>query len=374
MPNVELQIGGMAYGGWESMRLQIGMEQLAGTFELQTFDRWPEQFVERPIRPGQSCRITVDGEVVITGWVDEVQPELSGTSHTVKVTGRDMTGDLVDCSVLHKGGQWTNRTLAQIATDVCAPFGITVIAQVPTPIIKSARIQQGETAYELLSRLAVQVGVLLMTDGAGHLVIAKAGTTTVSTVLQEGVNLLSSKLKSSWKERYSKYIVTGQTPAPRDEDDATSAAQPIPAVEPDPELVAAGRYRPLVVVSVTHGVPMANHAAWECRVRIGRSTRATVAVVGWSHATGLWRPNTLVRLVAPYLQINEPLMIASVTFSLDEKGMTTELELADPRAFDALSHIRSTGLDKSITGKDGLQVRKRGDRAKARLAGAEENS
>ncbi len=40
--------------------------------------------------------------------------------------GRDKTGDLVDCSVVHSSGKWKGVRLEQVAADVCRPFGITV--------------------------------------------------------------------------------------------------------------------------------------------------------------------------------------------------------------------------------------------------------
>lgn len=42
---------------------------------------------------------------------------------TDKGKGRDKTGDLVDCLAVYPGGQWRQRTLQQIAQDLCKPFG-----------------------------------------------------------------------------------------------------------------------------------------------------------------------------------------------------------------------------------------------------------
>lgn len=365
MDEVLLVVDGKGYHGWEDVSVQLGMEQLAGSFELTLTDRWPGQAEPRPIKQGQSCVLKLAGQVVISGYIDDVEITLDATSRSLRVRGRDKTGDLVDCSVLvtkTQPGAWKNRTLLQIATDVCKPFGIAVRAETKLGNIRSATVQEGETAYELLDRLAKQAGVLLLTDGTGVLVIASPRETVMGQIT-EGKDLLSGSASSSWRERYSRYVLKGQRPA-SNEDTAAGPAH-ISAGATDAEIT---RYRPLVVIADGHSSPQ-THVAWEARVRNGRSTRAQVTVLGWLRNDELWLPNYCVRLVSAGLQTDDVLMIASVTFTLNSsQGFRTSLELADPASFDVAAGLRASPIGRKARGKNGLIENRAGDKGRAKKA------
>ena len=174
MNNVNLTVNGSKYSGWKSININLGLEQLSGTFELVVSEKWPDNLTARKMRPGEACTVDIEGQIIITGYVDDVLPSLDSDSHSVSIKGRDKTGDLVDCSAIYKTGEWTNKKLDVIAANLCEPFGITVI--VNTDIgepFKKETIQQGETVFEILDRLARQRGVLLTSDGLGNLIKLK---------------------------------------------------------------------------------------------------------------------------------------------------------------------------------------------------------
>ena len=163
---VEVKVNGGVFSGWESVEIRTGIEQITGTFQLSVTDRWPGQDTPTPILPGSPCEILVDGQTVITGYVDSCDSSFDETTHTVSISGRDKTGDLVDCSAIHKSGQWTNRSLDQIAKDICDPFKIKIIKLVDVgAVLPPTNIQEGERAFELLDRVARMRAVLLMSDG-----------------------------------------------------------------------------------------------------------------------------------------------------------------------------------------------------------------
>lgn len=141
MSKVELRVNGAFYGGWKTIRIERGIEQIAGTFELSVTDRWAEQSAVRQINPGQPCEVRIDEAVVITGYVDTVAPQYDKQQHTITVSGRDKTGDLVDCSAIHKSGQWSGRKLDQIAADLCQPFGITVFRNTDVGVLSIPHFQ-----------------------------------------------------------------------------------------------------------------------------------------------------------------------------------------------------------------------------------------
>ena len=71
-------------------------------------------------------------DLLITGYIDTIDIDLTDTSCRLSVSGRDKTGDLVDSSAIHGSGQWKNVRLEQIVRDICKPFGIEVLVQTDT--------------------------------------------------------------------------------------------------------------------------------------------------------------------------------------------------------------------------------------------------
>jgi prophage tail gpP-like protein len=322
----------MSYGGWKSIHIKRGMEQVAGTFELSVSERWPGQDVPRPIRPGAACTLRVDGQTVITGWVDEVAVSYDDRAHTVSVSGRDATGDLVDCSA--PSTQFALFTLAEIAEQLCQPYGIGVINRAERGLpFQRMKNNEGDTVFETLEAAARCRGVLLLSDGQGNLVLSRLGGQRVRTPLVLGDNILSMSATFSDRDRYSEYVVKGQTVG-TDEWSGESAAQPAGrAVDK-----AITRHRPLTVLAEEQadGATAQERAEWERNVRFGRGRSMSVTVLGWTHADGLWTPNRLVRLRDSWLGMDRDLLISEVGLVLDEQGLRSELKLCPPETFERL--------------------------------------
>ena len=139
MSDLILTVNGNKYGGWQSVEVNRSIERPSGSFGLTLTELWPDQTEPWPINEGDACTVSMDGEVAITGHVDDVVPQFNDISHGITVTGRDNTGDLVDCSAIAKSGEWKGRNILQIAKDLAAPFGIEVTADVdPGPPFKSS--------------------------------------------------------------------------------------------------------------------------------------------------------------------------------------------------------------------------------------------
>lgn len=336
MIDVTLQVGGSNYRGWKSIEVSIGMEQIAGSFRLTASDRWHGQDEAWPILPGEKCRVLIGSTPVITGYVDESNPEYDARSHGLNVSGRDATGDLVDCSAIYKSGQWTGATLLKIASDLCGPFGIPVKAEgsVGKPFAKFA-LQDCETVFEALERAARQRGILLLSDGNGSLILTRAGSAKIGTALVKGVNIERASGTFSHKERFSQYIVKGQAPGGDSFSDPKHHAQ-LKASAADAQVK---RYRPLIVYAEQgDGTTYADRAVWERNVRAGRAARLQITVTGWEHTPGnIWLPNRMVSVQDDYIGVDMELIIARCTYLLDEGGSRTNLELCLREAFDLIN-------------------------------------
>lgn len=193
MASVELRINNQIFTHWISVSITRGLERLAGDFTLGIM--MPGQPLPDSLRAGLPLALSIDGHVVISGYLDKVTHKMGADSAQVTVQGRDKTGDLVDCSAVYPGGQWRNRTLQQIAQDLCTPFGVAVRWEVDDPEaakpFTSFTLELSETVADVLSRAARHRGVLVTSNAAGDLVFTQADKSATDT-LRLGDNLLSA--------------------------------------------------------------------------------------------------------------------------------------------------------------------------------------
>lgn len=337
MSRCELLINGQSWSGWKRVSVQRGLEQIAGGFALEVTNRWPGVDNLVGLSEGLPCEVRLDGENVITGYIDLFEPDMTETSCTIRLEGRDRTGDLVDCSAIHKSGQWRGARLEDIVRDLAAPFGISVIVIADTgAAFKTFALEDGETAFDAIDRACRLRGVLPTSNSGGFLLLTRAGDQVNPVRLMEGLNIKRIKASHSWKDRHSEIIVKSQVAG--DDDNHGASAAHLKASAKDGEI---SRYRPLIVMS-EHGSTsksLSERAAWEAKVRMGRGKRGSCTVVGWrmegdGNTGALWQPNTLVHIHSPRMNLSQEMLIVSCKYQLDDQGTTTELEFTLPEAFE----------------------------------------
>lgn len=332
---VSLYIKGKIYEGWKNANITRSVEALAGSFKLTTTDRWEISSDPWQILPGDSCVLKVNGETLITGYVDSVAPSYDSNSHEISISGRDKTCDLVDCSAYVNSFEIRRQNLKGIADILCKPFGIGVIAKGAVgESFASVAIQPGESVFECLDRYAKQRKVAITTDGLGNLVFATVGTGTSHDALVEGVNILQASATLDYTNRFSQYIVKGQAPSTGDTDDAWNEAQN--AVESRASDNNIKRYRPLILTaeSGVYKSSAQTRAQLEAKKRAGESTEVNITMQGWTQSNGtLWPLNAMSRIKSPLLYLDEDLVIASLAFDISESGTTTQITLKRPDSF-----------------------------------------
>ena len=331
MSNLTLKVDSQIYGGWKSIKIQRGMRRFAGTFELELTDKWANSKTKRVVKEDSPCVIEIDGETIITGYTDDVLTNYDDKSHSLTVNGRSKTGDLVDCSA--NKFDYPNMDLAAIAKKECAVFGIKVVVEcdVGEPF-KNASRDVAETYHEFLAKLATYRAVHLTSNAQGDLVIARASKEKISTALILGENILTGSGKRSKRDRFHTYTVTGQQAG--DDFINGNAAAHIDGVAIDKNI---RKERTLYIVPDDLTLNDAKRIAENDRnIRFGESQPVTYTVNGWRHSDGLWQPNKLVHVVDPYNELKKDLLIVHVTFTMDEDGQRTELQLLPPEALDLI--------------------------------------
>lgn len=329
-PELTLHVNDQLYRGWQRVSVTRSMQQLAGTFDLTLTDQWALDDAQLQLLTGQRVQVSIAGTPVLTGWVDEVAPSIGPRQHELRVSGRDAAGDLVDCSVLQNTQEIVGRNLLQVASSICAPFGISVRTQTNIgAVFATTHFEVGETVYELLQTLCRLRGVLCMSDGNGGLVFVRAGSNQATQRIDD--NVLRGSARRNAQDRFQTYRVLGQQ---RGTDNllAEPAAQAVGEVTD----VGIKRYRPIVIQT---DEPASSHectqrAQWERSVRAGRANSARVTLLGWLDGGTPWAPNTLIHANYRALGLAGEYLISEVEYAIDDhSGQVTTLTLQPPDAY-----------------------------------------
>ena len=331
MPDVRLMVDGNEWGGWQSYRITLGM-QLAGSFELRLTERWAGQQSRRALRVGAPCTLHYDDQVLITGYLDSISPSYDAESHSLAVAGRDATADLIDCSA--PSTQWIGRSLAEVARELCAPFGITVIDQAgASAAFRSFKPNEGDTVFEALDQAARMRGVLLLTDGRGNLLISRAGKGQARDALVLGQNVLSASAINDLRDVFAYYLLKGQQNG-----DDWQPAELAAAVQASAHDARIKRHRPLTLIAdgPLDDATARERVIWERNLRFGRSQSIQYRVQGHLQSDGaLWRPNQRVEVFDQYQFLDGvERLIADVVYSLDDQGERAELTVMPQEAFE----------------------------------------
>lgn len=343
MNNVILAVNGSQYDGWKDVTIKMGLKSLSGSFNLSITDNWTSQREPWIISPQSECKIFIDKDPVITGYTDSLDPSYDKSSHTISVAGRDKTADLVDCSTLLKRNQFQNLNIYQIAKLLAAPHGLTVVMNgSPGGPFLDTKIQEGDTGFCILDRLARIRGYLVTTDGLGKIIITRPSSARATTKLEQGVNILKAAASYNDSDRHSDYVVKAQTSAYSAE---LSPLQQF-GVKATAKDAGVKRYRPLLIIAeqgMTQGEAQVR-ANWEATVRSAKASTFNVSTTGWRQADGtLWRPNQVVSVESKHLGFSGELLVVGVTLNKSDAGTISTLQLERSDAYKPEPVVKASG-------------------------------
>ena len=352
--DIILKVNGKSYGGWTSAIVEKSMFHMAGAFGFSATDIFPGQAVKWDIKLGMECTVEINGQTIITGYIEDIPIDYDATSHNIQFGGRDKTGDLIDCSFDGDNTEWNKLSVLKVCEQLCNPFKINVVADltVKTEANKkwpdSVKADEGSTVFDLIFDMCKVRAILPVCYGDGKLTLTRAQTNNkVHDHLELGKNIKRGRIEQSNKDRFQTYIVKGQG-AGNDNKDLYSTVSPGGRRTDD----VIDRYRPIVIFTETkcdEGRCL-ERAKWEANIRAGKSRRLEYELQGWTQSNGeVWPLNSMVQIRDSMAGINDrELLIAGLSFNFDsESGTTTKMIVVDPNTFDliALPEKIKTGFD-----------------------------
>lgn len=324
-----VKVKGQSFEGWLQSEVERSIEAISGTFSIPvTLDPGAPPAIKRQ----DDVEIWIGTTKVITGYVLSAEPFYRRGDCGMRIVGRDRTGDLVQTSALHKGGQWRGAKLDRIARDLVERYGIQVVldADQGGPI-KDFKLYHGETVVDALSRAARLRGLLVTRDNAGRLLLTRAGKTRFKGAIVRGHNVISMDGIGSDERRHSEYIVYGQSNCTDDFESTRS----LKASAKDEEIK---RYTPLVInadgnTTQAELQELVNHTV---RVRRGHAYGFRYVLEGWTFEGEPWPVNQRVPIYDDIAGLDgAEWLIASVKQTCDlREGDVTEVIVRPVEAYD----------------------------------------
>lgn len=343
---VTIRVGGRDFGNWKSNTISYGIETAARSFAISATQPPPAEGdagTESPISDlfvGDAVEVFVGRgtlrQRLITGYIDSLAPSYSAeTGLEVAVSGRSKTCDAVDCAAIGSK-RFNELKIEKIASRLASPYGISVVTDLPPgettgKRLKKFVVEQGETVYSAIERMA-RLRFLLITDNAdGELVLIKAAPGSfplqIGSSLELGRNVLDADATFDGSDLFSEYQVRSQT-AGNDQD----FGEVVTGIQATALEGGIGRRRVHVISSESSAnkARCLARAKWEATTRLGRSTLANFTVRGWYDDNGdLWQPGVLVDVRDDFLRINRELLIVNVDLTVDDQqGHVAKLLLA----------------------------------------------
>ena len=93
---IQLEVNGVQYSRFESASVGLRLDALSNTFSFEVVST---QGRALPFKGGEACEVIVNNRTVLTGNIEIVTVAYSAGSHSITVSGRDKTADLLDSSL-----------------------------------------------------------------------------------------------------------------------------------------------------------------------------------------------------------------------------------------------------------------------------------
>ncbi len=373
--SVVVMLAGRPFAGWLRVEITQTFDKASGEGTLEISEQPGNPM---PADVGDTVVIILAGRPVLTGHVHAVDATHDFKTHTIRMTLRDKTQDLVDSTIGPKVEFRPETTLKKVAEGTLKKMGLSSIKVIdkanPDPYRKGGEMPVGAIdmlGHDWLDAWAKRRQVVLTTDGKGNLVIDRNTKRRLGGFLMKTFedspnnNIKKAAYQNSDFGRHNEHNCAGQksTTDPdwenHDKGYAPARAEPISnnvrkaldsSVRKERKLHFRG-------VAGIEGKTPEDAAKWRANLARARKYTFNATVAGFTCQSGeLWWPGYVIPVRDDHFQISDELFIKEVKFTKDwDGGAETEIHCTFG---DAYSDKSEAG--KSRTGKGGLGAKPSG--------------
>jgi prophage tail gpP-like protein len=357
-PQLTLAVNGKRYGGWTYINVERSLDIFTHSFSLRYTDTWAANSEPWKIRDGDAAQIFFGDELMLTGYVNVAEWQVSAKDWQLTSNGRSKSGDLEDCSAFHVPGRWKNKSPVAIIQDLVKPFGMTVSSTEADALLSGNQIaiihkkfqrhskdqlkplttfslEEGETVHDAIERLCKQTVLLAISLPDGNIELIRSDVPRDKVVTLPVGDCISRKVTTNDQDRFSQYDAIGQSRG-----NVNNAGEAVISPRQQAKDEGVKRFRPLVVIAehaVSQRDQLTARAVWERNVRAGRSMRYFVTIPGVLAPNGkIWTPGWHCVVKDGPLGVDDTLLLVRANVRADTTELVTELEFTLPEAYSAL--------------------------------------
>lgn len=215
---ITISVNGTVYENFKNVSVFKSIESFLGSFEFSASNTKRKTF---PFSKGDSVEIFIDDEKIITGFINNISGDYDSGSHSIRISGRDRTQDLVDSSIKSSIDFKAPIGIKSLVEKVLKVNGLTDIGvelnETVTNFSKNELISAnvGENAFQFIERYCQLKQLLLTTNAYGNIELLRAGTNEYELMLlneQGGVNnnILRASFSDSDDQRFNEYTIYSQ--------------------------------------------------------------------------------------------------------------------------------------------------------------------
>lgn len=337
-----LLVDGVEYSGWTSGAVTLRLDALTNTF---AFSLTSKEAKPLPFRGGEECQVLVDGEKILTGHIEIVNVEGSAENHSISITGRNKTGDILDSKIGSLSKIIPPISLKSLIEKVIKHIGssISVVDNFGPRIFTKAgddfEPDVGQDAWDFIETIARKRQVLLSSTADGDVLITRASGKEIDATLQHLIgndnnNVLEYSVSYDTTGRYNVYKMSTQLNAVALVHAGAFSNKDVVNQSGQSTDLLIRKGRQLVLISESAGSNPIDRSQWELNVRRARGKVYAATVHGFRNQTGnLWAVNELVQVEDEFAGINSRMLVNSVEFNIDDTGRLTKLSLVEKDSF-----------------------------------------
>ena len=337
-----LLVDGIEYSGWTSGTVTLRLDALTDTF---SFSLTSEEANPLPFRGGEKCQILVDGEKILTGHIEIVNVDGSATNHSIEITGRDNTGDILDSKIGSLAKIIPPISLKSLIEKVIKHIGssISVVDNFGPKIFVKAgddfEPDVGQDAWDFIETIARKRQVLLSSTADGDVLITRASGKEIDATLQHLIsndnnNVLEYSVSYDTTGRYNVYKMNTQLNVIALVHAGSFSNKDVVNQSGQSTDLLIRKGRQLILIAESSGSNPIDRSQWELNVRRARGKVYAATVHGFRNQTGnLWTVNELVQVEDEFAGINSRMLVNSIEFNIDDVGKSTTISLVDKDSF-----------------------------------------
>ena len=371
---ITIEVDGIRYTHFKNVSISTTLEAIADQFSIVATAQETNNF---PITQRAECRALIDNVPIVTGFIETLTVNYDVNSHQISITGSDKTVDVVDTTCADDmvfTGDITFKRFVELALKQAGVTGIQVIDAVgDIEPLKEADIQSSETGeplFSFLERHARSRQILLSSNGDGNIELTRNSTQLINNYQllnrknDPNNTILSATLTLDDTQRFNRYIIKSQT-APNSfaalfssQPASEMANKEAESVDDDIRESRILRLEAEKSSSVEQAQPRADYENNIRRIR-SKPYSATVAGHVIPGTTTPFPVNRLIKVEDVLADLNETMLINSVTYNLSNNESTTTFGLVDQSAYSKeatkpviqkRSSSSSADLIKALTG------------------------